>query len=300
MHRGFIFNVFLLSVGLLSRGTFAAPAAAEASPPAKSAPPAGVTNATAIPLAEIAAQAESASATLQTIGAELSNDKTGSSVQQELPALTQEISARLEENSRVLSRNPSLDLLRRLNSEWQEVREELADWKRELTRRATQIEGDIKHLAELDKTWGLTRGQGGASNMPPELSQKVAGVVAQIKETRAAAEQQQALTLTLQSRVTEQDARVSQAISAIEHARHQTVGHLLVRDTPPLWSFGLHSHTAADVAKESHHSFSRQVLALETYAKRKSGRFVLHAAIFLALVAIIILAQRKLRGQSQD
>ena len=42
--------------------------------------------------------------------------------------------------------------------------------------------------------------------------------------------------LTLQNRVSEQDARVLESVNAIEQAREEIVRHLFVRDSPALWS----------------------------------------------------------------
>jgi hypothetical protein len=77
------------------------------------------TNVTAIPLAEVAAQAEAAFASLQSIESNLSADQATVEIQQDLPMLTRESSARLEESSKTLSSNPSLQTLRRSNGEWQ-------------------------------------------------------------------------------------------------------------------------------------------------------------------------------------
>jgi potassium-dependent mechanosensitive channel len=290
------FTIWLLVVGL---GWFCPQAKAAAGTAPSNAPAASAvaTNAAAIPLSEIAAQGESVSATLQAIDASVSADKTTQMVQQDLPVITQEISARLEENSRVLSRSPSLELLRKLSSEWQDVREEIVGWNRDLTRRANQLNGDIERLTQLGKVWDLTHDSVAKTNMPPEVSQKVDAVIAQIKQTRGNVETQQALILKLQSQVTEQDARVSQSLSAIDHAREDIVNHLFVKDSVPVWSIELHPSTAENLAQEGRHSFSRQFAALEAYAQRKQFRFFSQAALFLALMFIIFWVRRKLPAQ---
>ena len=73
------------------------------------------TNVAAIPMADVAAQAEAAFASLQSIESNLTADQSTEAIQQELPVLTRESSARLEESSRTLGSNPSLEMLGRLN-----------------------------------------------------------------------------------------------------------------------------------------------------------------------------------------
>ena len=60
------------------------------------------TNVAAIPLAEVAAQAEAAFASLQSIEGNLTADQATVAIQQDLPVLTRESSARLEESSKTL------------------------------------------------------------------------------------------------------------------------------------------------------------------------------------------------------
>lgn len=292
MRKSLTILLLALTVSITARG-------AGTNAPATNAPSASAsTNAAAVPLADIAAQSESASAALQTIAFDVSSDKTTESVQQDLPVITDEISARLEENSHILSRSPSLELVRRLAGEWQEIRDELGDWKHELTHRAGQMDGDITRLSLLEKTWDLTRESTNKVTMPPEVLQKIDGIISDIKDTRGKVEAQQALLLTLQNRVAEQDIKISQSLAAIDHARQDIVGHLLVRDSPPIWSSELRA--GQKLAQESQHSFSRQYRALAAYTRRKPERFILHGAIFLVVLGLILWARRRLRRQGQE
>ena len=63
-----------------------------------------------------------------------------------------------------------------------------------------------------------------------------AEVIAAIKQTHAGIEQQQALILTLQSQVAEQEAHVDEAVAAIDAAHDNTVSQLFTRDSPPVWN----------------------------------------------------------------
>ena len=118
------------------------------------------TNAAAIPLAEVAAQAEAAFASLHSIEGNLSADQATVTIQQELPVLTRETSARQEESSGILSSSPSLEMLRRLGREWQGFREELAEWKRSLTKRVTQLDEEQGRLTQMEQMWKATRAAG--------------------------------------------------------------------------------------------------------------------------------------------
>jgi small-conductance mechanosensitive channel len=258
------------------------------------------TNVAAIPLAEVAAQAEAAFASLQSIEANLSADDATVAIQQDLPGLTRESSARLEESSKTLSSSPSLQTLSRLNREWQGVRDELADWKRSLTKRVAQLEEDRGRLAQLEQVWKATHASVLESKMPPEILEQMERVMAAVKRTRDKAEAQQMVLLSLQTRVAEQDGRAIHTLNAVERAREAFIRRLFVRDGPPVWSAELWSDSAQNLVVQSHHSLSRQVQVLREYVERKSGGFLLQGVLFLAILFGLVGVRRTLRRLGGD
>ena len=259
-----------------------------------------VTNVAAIRPAEVAPQAEAAFASLQSIEGDLSADDATVTIQQDLPGLTRESSARLEESSKTLGASPSLQTLRRLNREWQGVRDELAGWKRSLTKRITQLDEDRERLAHLEQVWKATHASVQESKMPPEVLAQVERVMAAVKRTQDKADAQQMVVLSLQTRVAEQDGRAIHTLNAIERAREAFIRRLFVRDGQPLWSAELWSHSAQNLVEQSHQSLSRQVRALRGYLERKSGSLFLQGVLFLAILFGLIGARRSLRKLGGD
>jgi small-conductance mechanosensitive channel len=258
------------------------------------------TNVAAIPLAEVAAQAEATFASLRSIEDNLSADDATVAIQQELPVLTRESSARLEESSKTLSSSPSLQTLGRLNREWQGVRDELADWKRSLTKRITQLNEDGKAVAQLEQVWKATRASVLEAKLPPEVLAQVEHVMAAVKRTQDKAQAQQMVVLSLQTRVAEQDGRAIHTLNAIERARETFIHRLLVRDSTPVWSAELWSDSAQNLVVQSHQSLSRQVQALGGYLDRKGGSLVLQGVLFLAILFGLIGVRRTLRRLGGD
>jgi len=258
------------------------------------------TNVAAIPLAEVAAQAEAAFASLQSIEGNLSADQATLAIQQDLPMLTRESSARLEESSKMLSSSPSLQTLKRLDREWEGVRKELAEWKRSLKTRITQLDEDGGRLVQLEQVWKATHASVLASNMPPEVQTQVERVMAAVKRTQDKAEAQQMVVLSLQTRVSELDGRAIHSLNAIERAREAVIRRLFVRDGPPVWSAELWSDSAQNLVVQSHHSLLRQVQALRGYLERKGGSLVLQGVLFLAILFGLVGARRTLRKLGGD
>ncbi len=253
------------------------------------------TNVAAIPLPEVAAQAESAFASVQSVESNLSANEDTETIQRDLPVLTREWSARLEESSKTLGSSPSLQALRRLDQEWHAVRHELGEWKRSLMKRITQLDEDRARLAQLDQVWKATHAAVLEAKLPSEVLTQVERVMVAIKRGQDKTDAAQAVVLSLQARVAEQDGRAVHTLNAIERAREAFLRRLLVRDGSPVWRGDLWSESAQNLGAQGYHSLSRQVQALGGYVERKGGRFLLQAVLFLAILFGLVRARGVLR-----
>ena len=251
----------------------------------------------AIPLAEVATEAESASTRLREMQSDLSSDRTTEAAAEELPVLTREIDAQRRDSANIIAQRPSLEMLDNLEADWHPLRRNLAGWTRDLTSRVSQLEKQIAQLDELDKTWQLTFDAATNSHAPPDLLNRIQSVIAAIKQTHEAFDKQRARTLTLQNRVAEQDARIAEALTSISNARENVFDRLFVQDSPPIWSPEAHPRTAHDLEEEGRSSFSSQWTALRVYAARQTISFFIHAVVFGILAAGLYWVRRRVRPQ---
>ena len=316
--RGFVkrWLCWLIAAALLCGGIFNSSAATAPAPPATNNPPTATnstpavtnsaptappaTNAAAIPMREVALQAETAFATLRSLDDYLAPDPAVEAITNELPVLTAELNARVEESSRILASSPSLESLRRLSREWGGVREELTAWKKVLTRQAAQLEEEMARLTQLEKTWAATRAAVENGKAPQELQDQVGRVIKAAQTRREKADAQQALLLTLLTRVTQQDGRTIHTLNTIERAREEVVSHIFTRDSPPIWSQAFWSGTGSNLVEQSQSSVSRQTQTLRAYFDRNQDRFILHAIILLALFGGLVWMGRALHDLGGD
>jgi len=253
-----------------------------------------------IPLAEVAPEAEAVSGRLRDMLAELSPDPTTEEVAQQLPVLTREIDARLRESRKIVAQRPPTEILAGIEAEWRRLRRNLSTWTRDLTTRATRLEREITELDELRNTWEQTLAAAQDSNTPPEVLRQIEAVITQIKQAREAIDKQRARVLTLQSRVAVQDARIADALTSIRQALEDVLNRLFVKDSPAIWSAGLHSSAPQEVLEETWSSLSTQWTALTVYVERQLIRFFLHAAIFIALVAGLYWTRRQVHSEAKE
>lgn len=149
-------------------------AAANASPSASVALQASPTP---IPYSEIIAQTENAAATLKEIQAGISSDATADTVERDLPALTDEINARLEETAQVIEGATSLDALRSFEADWRTLTRNLPRWRTALTERARSLEADARRIDELRERWSETLEDLRGTETPAEVLARIEEII---------------------------------------------------------------------------------------------------------------------------
>jgi len=246
---------------------------------------------TPIPLAKVPLEAQSALASLQETDANVSGDRSSADgIARTLSDLTSEIDARFADDSRFVTTSPPLDILYRLKLAWENFRLRLLVLDRELTDRSTSLAEQLTRVDQLNKTWQGTLQLAKQRGTPPEVLQRVQSVVDSVERTRQAAESGQDLVLTLQSHLSEQEARIRTALSSIEQAETQALKNIFHRDSRPIWS--LDTSLGAEWAKHSGESFSSQLKTSTAFAKRLPYTFLIHA-IFIVLVATALHWKRR-------
>ena len=125
------------SVGAFIAVMFAMAALAPGALTAESSPGPAKPPLAAIPLIDVASEAESVTFALRDIQSDLSFDRSTEAIADQLPALTREIDGRLVESRKILGQNPSIEMLLSLEGEWQRLRRELSELNSVLTAGST-------------------------------------------------------------------------------------------------------------------------------------------------------------------
>jgi small-conductance mechanosensitive channel len=251
-----------------------------------------------IPLAEIPAEAETALSRVRDIQDNVASDRTSENVLQRIPALTREIDARMRETRNIIGQRPAIEILGTLRAEWQRLRREVSAFNHDLSGRATYLERDIEEIDQVQGVWTQTLNAAAISDAPAEVVSRIRKVVGEIAHVRQAVANDRATTLTTQTRLAAQDARIIDALALITRARERTLTRLLTRDSPPIWESQI--RTPQNLQAESLTSFSTQWRALGSYLQRQLGRLLLGIAIFLALAVILTWARRHTRSVAGD
>ena len=250
---------------------------------------------TPIPLAKVPLEAQSTLASLQEVEANVSRDQSSAeAIGRTLSELTNEIDARAAEDRRLLTSSPSLEVLFPLKLAWQSFGVRLSASARELTQHATSLEEQLGRLDKLSKIWQATLQSAKQPEAPLPVLQSVQSVVDSVERMRQTIESARAQVLALQSRISEQEARVRTALSLIEQGENRALKSIFVRDSPPIWS--LQTSLETEWAQHSRESFSLQLKASAAFIKRLPFTFLIHA-LFIVLIATALHWMRRRIGK---
>src|SRR5271165_4582039 len=278
--------VLVISLVLVSGGGTAPGQQASASL-AKPAP-------TPVPLAKVALEAQSALASLQEIDASVSRARSSADgIARTLLDLTNEIDARIAGDTRLLTTSLSIDLRYWLKLTWQNFGDSLLVSARELTQHSTSLEEQLARLDQLTKTWQATLQSAKQPDTPTPVLQSVQSVVDSVERKRQAAESVLAHVLTLQSRLSEEEARVRTVLSSIEQLENRSFQIFFVRDSPPIWS--LETSLSTEWKKQSGEAFSSQLKASTAFTKRLPSTFLIHALFIVMIATALQWMRRRIR-----
>ena len=233
-------------------------------------------------------------AALQEINASASKDQSNADpIASNLANLTSEIEARTSDDTRLSMVGQSLDMLYRITVTWDNFRKSLEASSHELTVYATDLEGQIAKLDQLDKIWQATLTAAQQPNTPPAVLQRVQSTRDSIGLTRKMVESVQANVLTLQTRLSEEQTRVQTALASVEKLQTNALKSLLVRDSPPLWSLG--TVMGKDWSDQVGRSSSTLMKASMAFTERLPFTFLSHALTILVISVALQWMRRRIR-----
>jgi len=248
-----------------------------------------------IPLAQLAAEADAASASMRKLAADRNLTQQLASIAADLPTLTRDVEVRWRENRGVLTQRPSLDVLRDMDGRWQDVHGRLTNISQRLARSIDLLDQDLERTSTIEKTWLASAAAAKEQNAPPELLRRADVLLNDIASTRKRIEADRSDALKLQARISELDTRVNEALQANRKAREATVGRMLTRDSPAFWDDEWRQHAGTRIRTGIGDSLEAQISILESYFGTHAGRLTLHASLLVALSLLFYWVRLRLR-----
>jgi potassium efflux system protein len=287
MHRAIRILLFLLFAASWCPGITAGQQASP-SPSATNPEP------TPIPLVKVPLEAETTLAALQEISASASKERSaGDLIGANLTTLASEIDARVADDSRLQASSQSLDMLHRMMSTWGKLGDTLSGSTRELAQCAKNLDQASARLDQLQKIWQATLLSAKQPETPPAVWQRVQSTAEAIALARKTTESSRGEVLTVQTRLSEEQARVRTALTSVEQLQTNALKSLAVRDSPPIWDLG------ASLGNELRNQFAStswwQLKASAAFTKRLPFTFLAHVFVILLIATAIQWLRRKIQ-----
>lgn len=269
---------------------------------------------TPIPVSDINPKAEETRLKIDTIknslvlGPEIINIRTS------LSQLTKDFDVKAAETKNLLNARPSLETLKTIEQDWQAASSAIPAWKNVVTTAIEGFDKSISELEELKSTWKLTLGsfeQGsqdketgtggegdsitGNNDVPEALVTTVRSMVALIESTEKSVRASKSDVLSLQTSISKQDNRRNEMLKSISDLRAEALTHLLVRDSPPIWSASKSTSSFGELFSEAGQSYRKQFESIREYVSGKFEAIILHVLIFLVFAGVLLWARKRAR-----
>lgn len=211
---------------------------AQAEPASTVSPEPTATPLPVVAVPEITARIEETDALLRRIERIVPTPPLVAAVEKGLPEFTRAVEDRKDDPERLLAQGAPPRVIEYLNATWQGIRDELAGWSKELTKRAVELESALQELSAQRDLWAASRAEAAASQAPPELLKRIDATVESIRQLQDKLGAERKQTLILQSKVAAEVGPTDKILAELGAARLARVGRTLERDSPPLWNVG--------------------------------------------------------------
>ncbi len=202
----------------------------------RSAPAAAAPDAPDFKSDEIGSRAEDVARHLRAMTEAITDRAAFSALESEVFQYSHRIADGWRETDQVLGAAPRRAPLSTLASFWRALRTELAGLRTRVDRRAQRRAADLATLDRLQGLWRWTLEHAREVGAPEPVLGRVQATLAAIDATREQVEARNGRVLLLQDAVSRATQACDDAIARIADAHRDAVGHILVRNLPPVWS----------------------------------------------------------------
>ena len=233
-----------------------------------------------IPLPEVAARSQELSQTLRDLSSKLPSREQLESMRTSLSDLAPELQSKQKEVDALLKSTPNSLEVREQETYWRGMQTYTAAWQDQLLGWANDAQAAMQKLGEQEPIWATTlRENQGVKDLDPVIA-LISDNLNDIRKLRAQAKDELQTIVTLQIQASAGVDMAGDVLDRLAQARKQLTGHLIDRDSLPLWKIA----TRHQVGENSQNfgSINNRWIAIEAFFHENAG-----ALFFVALLLII-------------
>ena len=253
-----------------------------------------------IPLAEVAARAADIRSLLQTQDAAIRPGREIQNILERLPAVADDLRARLDETAARLESNPPLPVIEQLGSVWEATRARLRGWSDAVTQWTSRVEQERTRLAGLRESWVRSREAAASAGAPRVVLEQIDGVLGDLNTARTRVEARLSALLATQYRLALLQRRCDEGLARVAQVKADRIRRLGERDGPSLWSAVLWKGALSQAPAAGRDVVAAEQAVIGEVAREHATRIPLHVLFFLILVAVLWRGRRAARRWIAD
>jgi small-conductance mechanosensitive channel len=240
-----------------------------------------------IPLPDVASRSLDLMQKLRQAEAKLPTREQIDEVQASVAEIEPDLQTKLQEVNSMLSGSPNSLEVREEENFWRGIDVIAAGWERQLLTWANNAQDTLKVLDTQEPLWQATLDENKHNRELEPVLAVIENNLAEIRRLRKQAQDALQLAVNLQIRVGNLDAAANDAILRLAAARTKLKGHLLDRDSLPLWRVNARREQGESPAM--FHSVSSRWISIAAFLKENRGTILFLGVLF---VLSLIVARR--------
>jgi potassium-dependent mechanosensitive channel len=239
----------------------------------------------AIPLPQVAEQADESTRLQRDIRRRLPPPEALARAEREAAALDEELGEKLREVGELTTSSPALLELRELERYWRRKKSSITPLKHELNQRLSWLSRDISLLEAQQARWQATLQQMEDPAALPAISDSIRAVLSDIQSARSQIQQHFNGFARVQNRISRQDLAVSDVLETIATVKEHFYDTAFSKNSLPLWAARFQPEPDQPLESPAHTSLIRDYYALRDLPR---VRLYLFGLIVLLLAAPLI------------
>lgn len=191
---------------------------------------------TAIPLPDVALKSQVLAQTLRDAASSLPTRDQITSIQSSVADLQPSLETKQQEVTAMLAATPNSLEIREEENYWRGIKSYTADWQQQLLNWANSAQATLTMLDAQEPAWAATLAENKDNHELGPVLALIQGNLADIRKLRQQAQETLQLVVNLQIKVSTVDQISDDLISRLIQARAKLKGHILDRDSLPLWN----------------------------------------------------------------
>jgi small-conductance mechanosensitive channel len=257
-------------------------------PPGVPEPPA------AIPLPDVAQRSLALAQKMRDESSKLPTREQIESVQASVAEIEPDLQTKLQEVNEMLSGCPNTLEVREEENFWRGVDVIASDWQQKLLTWANAAQETLNYLDTQEPAWQATLEANEDNKALGPVLTVLENNLSEIHQLRKKAQDALQLAVNLQIRVGNLDTASNDAVARLTAARTKLTGHLLDRDSLPLWKISQRREQGENPAMI--HAFSSRWISIVAFLKENRGAIVFLGILFL----LSLILARKLHELTRD